>query len=329
MKQTSDDFVLLPDQEALHPEHRSGFIAVIGRPNVGKSTLLNRILEQKIAITSPKPQTTRDQLLGIYTAEEAQIIFYDTPGIHRPQHKLGEYMMAVVEETVADVDVLLWMVDINSAPLKGDRYIASLLQKIHALRPVPHLVLGFNKTDRWRENRDGFEKRCAEYLTLIDWLPGESRSTVHFSALSGEGVSALLDHLRLRLPLGPQYYPPDQVTDLQMRFLTEEIIREKALQHLEQEVPHSVAVVVDEFVERDEHAEDVTYISATIYVERDSQKKIVLGKNGSMIKQIGQAARPDIEELVESRVYLDLWVKVWEKWRKRSGMLRRLGYESY
>ncbi|MEM7134915.1 MAG: GTPase Era [Chloroflexota bacterium] len=320
--------ILLPDQEALHPDHRSGFVAVIGRPNVGKSTLLNQILEQKIAITSPKPQTTRDQLLGIYTSEIAQMILLDTPGIHKPQHKLGEYMMSVVRETVSDADILLWLVDVNSMPKKGDRYIAELLEEIHLYRPIRRLVLGLNKIDRWDEDKrkETLSERRAEYEELLDWLPDEAKSTIQFSALTGQGAAELVEHVRSQLPLGPQYYPPDQVTDLQLRFITEEIIREKALELLEQEVPHSIAVVIDEFVERDHNDEDLTYISATIYVERESQKGIVLGKKGTMIKQIGQLARPDVEDLVETKVYLELWVKVWEKWRKKSGMLRRLGY---
>lgn len=324
------EYDLLPDQEALHPDHRSGFVAVIGRPNVGKSTLLNQILEQKIAITSPKPQTTRDQILGIYSAENGQLIIMDTPGIHKPEHKLGEYMMSVVKETVADVDILLWLVDVNSRPQKGDIFIAEMLQEIHKSHTLSHLVLGFNQIDRWieEERKETLVDRCNEYMALIDWLPNESKSTIQFSALTGDGAATLVEHVRSRLPLGPQYYPPDQVTDLQVRFLTEEIIREKALALLEQEVPHSIAVVIDEFTERDDHSDDLTYISATIYVERESQKGIVLGKKGAMIKQIGQLARPDIEHLVESKVYLELWVKVWEKWRREANMLRRLGYES-
>lgn len=324
------DYLLLPDQEVLDPDHRSGFVAVIGRPNVGKSTLLNRILEQKIAITSPKPQTTRDQLLGIYSTDKGQIVFIDTPGIHKPQHKLGEYMMSVVDETVSDVDILLWLVDINSHPKRGDRYIAEMLQEIHQRNPIKKVLLGLNKIDEWRETSatGPLSQRVAEYMNLVDWLPPESVMMLQFSALKGDGARELIETIRTELPLGPQYYPPEQVTDLQMRFLTEEIIREKALTLLEQEVPHSIAVMIDEFVEEEDNEDDVTFIAATIYVERESQKGIVLGRKGSMIKQIGQAARPDIEDMIEGKVYLELWVKVWEKWRKRSNMLRRLGYST-
>lgn len=321
------DYLIIPEQQELHPDHRSGFVAVIGRPNVGKSTLLNRILEQKIAITSPKPQTTRDQLLGIYTAEKAQIIFLDTPGIHKPQNKLGEHMMSVVEDTISDADIVLWLVDVSSFPKRADRHIGELLQRINESRHIQKIVVGFNKIDQWKETAESgtLEERCASFMQLVDWMPHQTLSSIQFSALKGEGADELVEHIRNELPLGPQYYPPDQVTDLQIRFIAEEIIREKALDLLDQEVPHSIAVMIDEFLEPDEE-NDVTYISANIYVERDSQKGIVLGRGGSMIKQIGQAARPEIEEMVESQVFLELWVKVWEKWRKKSNLLQRLGY---
>lgn len=320
-------YLLLPDQEELDPDHRSGFVAVIGRPNVGKSTLLNRILEQKIAITSPKPQTTRDQLLGIYTSEKAQIIFLDTPGIHKPQTKLGEHMMNVVRDTVSDVDIVLWLVDVSAFPKRADRYIAELLQEINQSRHIQKIIIGFNKIDQWKETAESgtLAERCASFMRLVEWMPTPTVSSLQFSALKGDGADSLIEHIRTELPRGPQYYPPEQVTDLQMRFIAEEIIREKALDLLDQEVPHSIAVMIDEFLEPDEE-NDVTYISATLYVERDSQKGIVLGRGGSMIKQIGQAARPEIEEMVESQVFLELWVKVWEKWRKKSNLLQRLGY---
>ncbi|MBV7339018.1 GTPase Era [Chloroflexi bacterium TSY] len=333
---------MLPELAQLPTDHRSGFIAVIGRPNVGKSTLFNRLLEQKIAITSPKPQTTRDQLMGIYTTEKVQAIFLDTPGIHTPKHKLGEYMMFVVDETIGDADVLLWLVDLNVPPKEEDRQIATLLCELHRKQPFAHLVLGFNKLDQNKQTEQVRSERVAEYLALVyEMTPsspvvdGSSRSessespeqsrvtSILFSALTGEGVETLLTHLTNLLPFGPRYYPEEQVTDLQVRFIAEELIREKALELLEQEVPHSIAVTIDEFSRRNE---EMTYISAVLYVERDSQKRIVLGRKGAMIKKIGQAARPEIEELVETKVYLDLWVKVWEKWRKRSGMLRQLGY---
>ncbi|MEZ4734876.1 MAG: GTPase Era [Caldilineaceae bacterium] len=321
-EQESDLTYKLPD------DHRSGFVAVIGRPNVGKSTLLNRLMGQKLAITSPKPQTTHDQLLGILTEENAQIMFLDTPGIHKPKHKLGEYMVAVAEETIRDADLVLWLVDINTLPTEEDRVIANLLQELHSHKALPPLLLGVNQLDRWKGDETATTERVDAYRELLGWYqredePTQPFMTVRFSAQSGEGIEHLQETLRRQLPLGPRYYPEDQITDMQTRFIAAEMIREQALNLLEQEVPHGIAVEVDEFVER---SETMTYISAVIYVERQSQKAIVLGEGGRMIKAIGQGARPAIEELVGTRVYLELWVKVWEKWRKRSGMLRQLGY---
>ena len=308
-------------EEGLAPDHRSGFVAVIGRPNVGKSTLLNRILGQKIAITSPKPQTTRDQLLGIYTRPDAQILFLDTPGIHKPQHRLGEHMVTVATETIDDADVVVWLVDVNVAPTEEDEAIAALLVQLarRGKQKLAPLVLGLNKLDL-PDSAALVAKRTQAYTALIQDIQID---TLAFSGLTGAGVDALLDRLRDLLPLGPRYYPADQVTDLQTRFIAAEMIREQALRLLGQEVPHSLAVMVDEFTQRSER---LTYISAVLYVERESQKPIVLGEGGRMIKKIGQRARPALEELVGTKIYLELWVKVWEKWRKREGMLRRLGY---
>lgn len=309
-------------------DHRSGFVAVIGRPNVGKSTLLNRLLGQKIAITSPKPQTTRDQLLGILTQADMQIMLLDTPGLHDPQNKLGEYMVKVAEETVRDADVILWLVDINVPPKEEDRRIAELLQRLQAQKRIAPVVIGLNKQDQWTGTDKEIAVRAQEYLALLSWLRPPANqalvaTTCPLSGRTGQGIEALFAAIRQRLPVGPRYYPEDQVTDMELRFIAAELIREQALRLLEQEVPHSLAVEVDEYSER---SAQLTYISAVIYVERDSQKAIVLGENGSMIKKIGQAARPEIEELVGTRVYLELWVKVWEKWRAREGTLRRLGY---
>ena len=308
-------------EEQLPPDHRSGFVAVIGRPNVGKSTLLNRLLGQKIAITSPKPQTTRDQLLGILTEENEQILFLDTPGIHKPQHQLGEHMVKVATETIDDVDVVLWLVDINTPPTEEDQVIAELLAKLarRGKQKLAPLVLGLNKLDI-PEATALIDKRTQEYAALIGDIQIE---TMAFSGLTGLGIKELLEEVRELLPVGPRYYPADQVTDLQTRFIVAELIREQTLHLLAQELPHSLAVMVDEFTERDEN---MTYISAVLYVERETQKPIVLGQGGKMIKRIGQRARPGIEELVGTKVYLELWVKVWEKWRKKEGMLRLLGY---
>lgn len=312
----------------LPADHRSGFVAVIGRPNVGKSTLLNRLLGQKLAITSPKPQTTREQLLGILTEDHAQIMFLDTPGIHKPQHKLGEYMVAIASETIRNADLVLWLVDITFVPTEEDQAIALLLQELHSHEPLPPLLLGLNQRDRWSGDAAGTTERIDKYRHLLGWYqrpdaPDQPVTALTFSAKTGDGIASLLSTLRQQLPLGPRYYPEDQVTDMQTRFVVAELIREQALNMLDQEVPHGIAVEVDEFTERNEK---MTYISAVIYVERQSQKPIVLGDGGRMIKAIGQAARPAIEELVGTRVYLELWVKVWEKWRKRAGMLRQLGY---
>lgn len=318
-----------PDLALDHPaDHRSGFVAVIGRPNVGKSTLLNRLLGQKLAITSPKPQTTRDQLLGILTEEHAQIMFLDTPGIHKPKHRLGEYMVAVAEETIRNADVVLWLVDLNTPPTEEDQAIVAMLQELHTRKPLPPLLVGLNQQDRWRGDASTTADRIATYRQLLSWYQPPVAAdpaipALTFSAQAGTDIDTLLATLRQLLPLGPRYYPDDQVTDMQTRFIVAELIREKALNLLDQEVPHGIAVEVDEYTER---SDAMTYISAVIYVERQSQKAIVLGEGGRMIKAIGKAARPDIEELVGTRVYLELWVKVWEKWRKRSGMLRQLGY---
>lgn len=312
-------------------DHRSGFVAVIGRPNVGKSTLLNRLLGQKIAITSPKPQTTRDQILGILTTEDAQLLFLDTPGIHRPLHKLGEYMVQVAADTIADADVVIWLLDINTSPTDEDRAIAELLQQLSTRKrkrvKLPPLILGFNQADRWSGDTAATDARIREYTALLTWLDELPKrpavNTVVFSAATGENTAALLTLVRSLLPIGPRYYPEDQVTDVDLRYMSAEIIREKALYLLQDEIPHSLAVEVDEFAER---SETLTYISAVLYVERESQKAIVLGSGGSMIKRIGQAARPEIEELVGTKVYLELWVKVWERWRRRQNLLKQLGY---
>lgn len=307
---------------------RSGFIAVIGRPNVGKSTLLNQLLGQKIAITSDKPQTTRDQILGIRTDEDAQFIFLDTPGIHQPRNKLGKHMVNVAEQAIAgDSDVILWLVDISAPPTDEDHFIVERLKELlEAAGELPFLLLGANKVDSL--GTVNVEERIGEYVALLSWLNGakggqESVPVLTLSAANGDGLDDLVDSLAELLPAGPPYYPSEQVTDLSMRFIAAEIVREKALQLLRQEIPHSLAVSVTEWNER---SPEMTHIAATLYVERHSQKGIVLGGKGSMIKKIGQAARPEIEEMVGTRVYLELWVKVLQKWRRKENLLRRLGY---
>lgn len=302
----------LPTLEELPERHRSGFVAVLGKPNVGKSTLINAFVGQKIAIISPKPQTTRRRLRGILTLPQAQIIFVDTPGIHFPKHKLGEYMVETATRALKGIDLALFMVDVSQPPTGEDEEIARLLREY---RPAP-VILVLNKVDLLRPERE--EAHREAYLAL-----GEFREWLFLSATRGDNRERLLELIIEYLPLGPQYYPPDQVTDQEVRFMAAELIREQALEFLHQEVPHSVAVVVEEFQER---REDLTYISATIYVEKKSQKGIVLGQGGKTVKRIGTAARKEIEALLGKRVYLELWVKVSKKWRRDEGALRRLGY---
>lgn len=302
----------LPTLEELPEGYRSGFVAVLGKPNVGKSTLINAFVGQKIAIISPKPQTTRRRLRGILTLPQAQIIFVDTPGIHFPKHKLGEYMVETATRALKGIDLALFMVEVSQPPTGEDEEIARLLREY---RPAP-VILVLNKVDLLRPERE--EAHREAYLAL-----GEFREWLFLSATRGDNRERLLELIIEYLPLGPQYYPPDQVTDQEVRFMAAELIREQALEFLHQEVPHSVAVVVEEFQER---REDLTYISATIYVEKKSQKGIVLGQGGKTVKRIGTAARKEIEALLGKRVYLELWVKVSKKWRRDEGALRRLGY---
>ena len=301
------------DHSSAAPEHRAGFVAIIGRPNVGKSTLLNAILGQKIAITAPKPQTTRSRLLGILTLAEAQIVFVDTPGIHRPRHKLGEYMVQQAVMALPDADVILWIVDIAEPPFAEDEQIALLLAQKAAGRPV---VIGCNKVDL--VNASTLAERQAAFSALV-----APTALVTLAAARGQGIDDLIAVLRPLLPLSPPYYPADQVTDVQERFIAAELVREAVIHHLREEVPHAVAVVVDEFKTR---GPEMTYIAATVYVERESQKGIVLGLGGRMLKQIGQQARVGIEEMLETKVYLELWVKVVPHWRRDLTYLRRFGY---
>ena len=311
------DGLLIPEE--LAPDHRSGFVAVVGKPNVGKSTMMNAYLGQKVAIVSPKPQTTRNRLLGILTLArdrdelaDAQIIFVDTPGIHRPLHKLGEYMVKTAIQAMRDADVVLFVVDASELPGDEDRQIASLLRNVGEI-PI---LLVLNKVDLLPLDRVTNHVEAYQALgTFDDWLTT--------SAIRGDNLAILLSAIIERLPLGPRYYPEDQITDQELRFISAELVREQVLRFLRQEIPYSVAVVVDQFKER---SENMTYISADIFVERATQKAILLGKGGSMIKRIGRTARVEIEQLLGTRVYLELWVKVREKWRRKDQELRRLGY---
>lgn len=318
---TKDDLTELLMPEDLAPDHRSGFVAVVGKPNVGKSTLMNAYLGQKIAIVSDKPQTTRNRLLGILTLErergdltDAQIVFVDTPGIHQPLHKLGEYMVEAAVRAIPDADLVLFLVDVSRPPGDEDRRIAGLLGE-HCRVPA---LLVLNKMDLSALETVSAQVDAYRALGAFDdWLL--------ISALHGDRLDDLLLEAVERLPLGPRYYPKEQVTDQQLRFMAAELVREQVLHHLRQEVPYSVAVVVEEFKER---GEDMTYISASIFVERDTQKAIILGRGGTMIKRVGQDARREIEQLLGTRVFLELWVKVRKKWRKDEKELQRLGYAS-
>jgi GTP-binding protein Era len=302
----------LPPSEELPPDHRSGFVAVIGKPNVGKSTLMNAYLGHKIAIVSPKPQTTRHRLRGILTRPDAQIIFVDTPGIHQPRHKLGEFMVETATKSIPDADVVLFMVDVSEMPTAEDEQIVQLIEK-HGQAPV---ILVLNKADLLPPEK--VHPHSDAYFELVkhdEWMM--------ISATRGDNRDRLLDMVVARLPEGPRYFPSDQLTDQTMRFIVAELIREQVLRFVRQEVPHAVAVAVGEWKQR---REDLTYIGANIFVEKDSQKGIVIGQGGSMLKRIGRAARQEIEPLVGHQVYLELWVKVRQKWRKDEDELRRLGY---
>ena len=294
------------------PDHRAGFVAVVGRPNVGKSTLMNAYLGQKIAIVSEKPQTTRNRLLGILTREDAQIIFVDTPGIHAPLHKLGEYMVETATRAIPDADVVLFIGDASVPPKAEDALVAEAVHERGAELPV---IMALNKVDLLPSSESPHAGAYLDMLQPAAWLP--------ISAVRGDNLDELLDLVLAHLPFGPRYYPKDQITDQQTRFITAELIREAALRRLRHEVPYALAVVVDEFKRR---SEDMTYVGATVYVERDSQKGIVIGQGGKTLKDIGKTARTEIERLVDTRVYLELWVKVRPKWRKKQDELRRLGY---
>ena len=292
-------------------QHKSGFIAVIGRPNVGKSTLINSLIGQKIAIMSDKPQTTRNRILCILTRPEAQIVFLDTPGIHKPKHKLGEYMVKAAEGTLKEVDAIFFVVDATEKMGPGEYYILERLQA--TAKPV---ILVVNKLDL-------IEKE--QVLPIISHYTDKYPfvGVVPISAKEETNLDALIEEVEKYLPDGPQYYPEDMVTDQPERLIVAELVREKALQLTRDEVPHAIAVDVDEMKARDNGD---TYIRVTIYVERDSQKGILIGAKGSMLKEIGKLARADIEMLLGTRVFLDLWVKVKKDWRDRDSVLRGFGF---
>jgi GTP-binding protein Era len=308
LEPTSEGGIAMPEG------HRSGFVAVVGRPNVGKSTLMNAILGEKIAIVSPKPQTTRLRQLGILTEDDFQIIFVDTPGVHRPRSALGEFMYEVATSAIQDADIVVFISDASRPPNEQDQNVAELLQQAAEDVVVLHVL---NKVDIAPDP----EKYMANVEAHRALAPDAQWTTT--IATKGVGVPELSQMIVQNLPEGPRYYPPDQVSDIHVRDIVAEMVREAALFHTGQEVPHALAVVVEEFKER---PNDTVYIHATIYVERDSQKKIVIGKGGHKIKEISTRAREEIEVFLEQKVYLELIVKVMKNWRQDEHALQRLGY---
>lgn len=292
--------------------YKSGFISIIGRPNVGKSTFLNRVIGQKIAIMSDKPQTTRNKVQGVLSTEDSQLIFIDTPGIHKPKHKLGDFMMKVAQNTLKGVDLILFMVNAEEGFGRGEEFIIEKFQTVNT--PI---FLIINKIDKIHPD---------ELFTVIESYKEKYpfKEIVPISALEGNNVEHLLGVIKKYLPEGPQYYPADQVTDHPERFIVSELIREKALHLTREEIPHSLAVVIEKMERRQD--KDVIHVMATIIVERDSQKGIVIGKQGSMLKEIGKLARMDIENLLGSKVFLELWVKVQKDWRNKMAQLRDYGF---
>ncbi len=290
---------------------KSGFVSIVGRPNVGKSTLLNTIIGEKIAIVSEKPQTTRTRIQGIYTCERGQVIFVDTPGIHKPKHLLGEYMVKVSARSLEEVDIIYYMTDVTRPFGGGESFILEQLKDARV--PVFLLV---NKIDLVSE------QEVKDYIQIFNQQRSFSE-VVSISAACGTNLQLLLDKTLDALPEGPLYYPEDDLTDQPIYLLIAELIREKALMLTRDEVPHSLAVEVEEFKKQ---SNGKVYVRAAIYMERDSQKGILIGKKGQMLKTIGEQARQDIESLLDTAVYLDLWVKVKKNWRDNEGTLNQLGY---
>lgn len=292
---------------------KSGFVSIIGRPNVGKSTLLNTIIGEKIAIVSDKPQTTRNKILGVKNLSGAQIIFLDTPGIHRPRHKLNEYMVKTAINTLGEVDIILFMIEAGELQGPMDRYIIDLLNS-SVTKPVFLLI---NKVDRVKKEK--VLPQIEEYRHLYRF-----EEIFPISALYGDNLDRLTESIVNRLPEGPRYFPEDIPTDQPMRFIASEIIREKIFQLTYHEIPYSIAVGIEEFKEIEE--KNLASIRAIIFVERDSQKGIIIGKGGAMLKKVGQLAREEIEAIMGIKVFLELWVKVKEKWQSDERILKMLGY---
>jgi len=293
-----------------NPSYKAGFATLIGRPNVGKSTLMNHLIGQKIAITSNKPQTTRNRIQTVYTSDEGQIVFLDTPGIHKAKNKLGNYMVGVAQRTLSEVDVVLWLVEPTNYIGAGELYIIEQLKKVKT--PV---ILVINKIDTVKKE---------EILSFIDTYRKELdfAEIVPVSALKGDNTDTLIQCIMKYLPYGPAFYDEDTITDQPMRQIVSELIREKALRCLDEEIPHGVAVSIESM----KYRKHICDIEATIVCERDSHKGIIIGKGGSMLKKIGSTARPDIEDLLEMQVNLQLWVKVKKDWRDSDFLLKNFGY---
>jgi GTP-binding protein Era len=299
-------------QEAERTDHRCGFVAVVGKPNVGKSTLINLYVGHKIAIVSDKPQTTRRTIRGILTRADAQVIFEDTPGIHRPTHALGKFMVRAAVETIGEADVVVFLVDGSRLPSSEDEEIGEILRQ-RARGPV---LLALNKMDLLKREHVGEVTEAYWSLTnYADWM--------RISATRGENTDKLLAMIVERLPEGPALFPEDDVSDQPMQMLASELIREQVLRNTRQEIPHVVAVSVDEWEDR---SDKLTFIGASVWVEKDSQKGIIIGERGGMLKKIGQSARQEIEAWLGHQVYLEVTVKVREKWRRDERLLNELGY---
>ena len=298
----------------MEADKKSGFVTLIGRPNVGKSRLMNRLIGQKIAITSNKPQTTRNKIQTVYTCEQGQIVFLDTPGIHKAKNKLGDYMVNVAQHTLSEVDVILWLVEPSSFIGAGESHIIEQLKKTKT--PV---ILVINKTDTVKRE---------EILTFIDAYRKELdfAEIVPVSALKGDNTQDLIDSIFKYLPYGPMFYDEDTVTDQPQRQIVSELIREQALRCLDEEIPHGIAVSIDQMKWRAD--DSIVDIDATIVCERDSHKGIIIGKGGSMLKKIGSRARKEIEDLLETQVNLKLWVKVKKDWRDSDFLLKNFGYNA-
>ena len=294
---------------------KSGFVTLIGRPNVGKSTLMNRMIGQKIAITSNKPQTTRNRIQTVHTDERGQIVFVDTPGIHKAKNKLGEYMVGAAEKTIGEVDVVCWLVEPTTYIGAGEQHIIERLKKGKA--PI---ILVINKVDTIKKE---------EILPVIDCYRKELdfQEIIPVSARSGANVDELIDTIYKYLPYGPMFYDEDTITDQPMRQIVAELIREKALHALNEEIPHGIAVVIDSMKERKSQKGIITDIQATIICERDSHKGIIIGKGGEMLKKIGANARYEIEKQLDTKVNLQLWVKVKKEWRDSDVLIKNFGYD--